>query len=154
MRRRFLSRTRVASRQISCAYKPCAQQWTLLPARSHGTERAVRSASYRPHPVWDHATGLTENPVQRCYTKRQITSQSAPSGNKPSKTTSKEPGNRPPSPWWEVPYRGAQVTRGEAFLPLRAPREAAQRVNRKGSDRPVIPRCRGRRLLFAALTPS
>uniref|UniRef100_M4BG45 RxLR effector candidate protein n=1 Tax=Hyaloperonospora arabidopsidis (strain Emoy2) TaxID=559515 RepID=M4BG45_HYAAE len=67
-------------------------------------------------------------------------SQFAPSGNNGQATkTSKEPGDRPPYPGWEVPYRGAQI-KGEAFLPLRALREAAQRANRKGSNNPGTPR--------------
>uniref|UniRef100_M4C2I3 RxLR effector candidate protein n=1 Tax=Hyaloperonospora arabidopsidis (strain Emoy2) TaxID=559515 RepID=M4C2I3_HYAAE len=62
----------------------------------------------------------------------------APSGNNGRATkTSKEPGDRPPYPGWEVV--GPRL-RGEAFLPLRALREAAQRANRKGSNNPDTPR--------------
>uniref|UniRef100_M4BYF4 RxLR effector candidate protein n=1 Tax=Hyaloperonospora arabidopsidis (strain Emoy2) TaxID=559515 RepID=M4BYF4_HYAAE len=42
------------------------------------------------------------------------TSQFAPSGNNGQATnTSKEPGDRPPYPGWEVPYRGAKIKGGK-----------------------------------------
>uniref|UniRef100_M4BG60 RxLR effector candidate protein n=1 Tax=Hyaloperonospora arabidopsidis (strain Emoy2) TaxID=559515 RepID=M4BG60_HYAAE len=69
-----------------------------------------------------------------------ITSQFAPSGNNGQATkTSKEPGDRPPYPGWEVPYRGAQIN-GGGLLAAACATDAAQRANRKGSNNPDTPR--------------
>ena len=79
----------------------------------------------------------------------QITSQSELSSNNGQATkTSKEPMYWSPYPGWEVPQSWGPGFRGEALLPLRALREAAQRVTRKGNDRHGIPRCGARRRSF------
>ena len=67
-----------------------------------------------------------------------LTSQFAPSGNNGHATkTSKESG--PLTLGGKSPIVGPRL-KGEAFLPLRALREAAQRANRKGSNNPDTPR--------------
>lgn len=77
------------------------------------------------------------------------TSQSELSSNNGQATkTSKEPVYWSPYPGWEVPQSWGPGFRGEALLPLRALREAAQRVTRKGNDRHGIPRCGARRRSF------
>ena len=78
-----------------------------------------------------------------------ITSQSELSSNNGQATkTFKEPVYWSPYPGWEVPQSWGPGFRGEALLPLRALREAAQRVTRKGNDRHGIPRCGARRRSF------
>ena len=78
-----------------------------------------------------------------------LTSQSELSSNNGQATkTSKEPVYWSPYPGWEVPQSWGPGFRGEALLPLRALREAAQRVTRKENDRHGIPRCGARRRSF------
>ena len=85
----------------------------------------------------------------RFYRAPCLTSQSELSSNNGQATkTSKEPVYWSPYPGWEVPQSWGPGFRGEALLPLRALREAAQRVTRKGNDRHGIPRCGARRRSF------
>ena len=108
-------------------------------------------------PSWLHLLRHIRQAVHRRATTSErsaafptdVTSQSELSSNNGQATkTSKEPVYWSPYPGWEVPQSWGPGFRGEALLPLRALREAAQRVTRKGNDRHGIPRCGARRRSF------
>uniref|UniRef100_M4BGS7 RxLR effector candidate protein n=1 Tax=Hyaloperonospora arabidopsidis (strain Emoy2) TaxID=559515 RepID=M4BGS7_HYAAE len=83
---------------------------------------------------------------------RISTSQFPPSSNNGQATkTSKEPGDRPPYPGWEVPYRGAQIS-GGGLLAAACATGGSAACKPKGEQQPRHPEVRG--TATAVVTPS